>query len=564
LPNRGREQSTRWRNVVIAALLLLTEASCRGSADEATSVQRILPVLTTLSVQTAMVSLVTQQTAQLKATTLDQGGQTIAASIAWTTSAPNVATISTGGLVTAIAPGTATVTVTAAAGDVSLTRTIAVTVSAPPGVTSVSVNPPALAVIVGATGALAASVVADSGVSTTVIWSSSNVTAATVSGAGVVVAASVGVAQVCATSTFDSAKQGCATVSVIPVPVASVAVTPPSQSLYVGQAARLVATTRDASGASLADRTIAWSSSNASVATVSTSGQVDAIAQGTATISATSEGRTGAAIITVLPGSVPIDGTYALESFDGAALPATIAPGIVVDFGFATLWPSGYYDLYVRRFVNASPENYINTSGHWTAANGALQFLDGGVTSTGTGQASGRLSVSVPYGTVHALTYVRTGIAPAPPVRPFGSNPPPSFTGSLNVTGSGKSMVLSTTLTVANTDVIPHTISFSAGCQQAYLWLQVDSVRWGNPAWTSMDSAWNCSPASLSDTIAVGSQKSYSDRHPATDLTLQSGGLLPAGRYYAWVIAVLDDFYPFYPQYATVRLGWVTIDPTGP
>jgi hypothetical protein len=44
-------------------------------------------------------------------------------------------------------------------------------------------------------------------------------------------------------------------------------------------------------------------------------------------------------------------------------------------------------------------------------------------------------------------------------------------------------------------------------------------------------------------------------------LTLQSGGLLPAGRYYAWMIAAMDNFYL---QYATVRLGWVTIDPAGP
>src|SRR5207245_1525201 len=59
------------------------------------------------------------------------------------------------------------------------------------------------------------------------------------------------------------------------------------------------ATLKDASGTILTGRAIAWSSNNPSVATVSSSGLVTGVAAGSATITATSEGKSGAAAITV-------------------------------------------------------------------------------------------------------------------------------------------------------------------------------------------------------------------------------------------------------------------------
>src|SRR5207244_7837774 len=49
----------------------------------------------------------------------------------------------------------------------------------------------------------------------------------------------------------------------------------------------------------LSGRTVTWSSSNTAVATVSTSGLVSGVAPGSITISATSEGKSGTAAITV-------------------------------------------------------------------------------------------------------------------------------------------------------------------------------------------------------------------------------------------------------------------------
>jgi uncharacterized protein YjdB len=100
-----------------------------------------------------------------------------------------------------------------------------------------------------------------------------------------------------------------AVVTVTLTPVASVTVSPAAASAQVGQTILLSATTQDAAGNTLSGRTVTWATSNSSVATVNGSGLVTAVAAGSATITATSEGRNGTAAITVTapatnPGSV--------------------------------------------------------------------------------------------------------------------------------------------------------------------------------------------------------------------------------------------------------------------
>jgi uncharacterized protein YjdB len=81
--------------------------------------------------------------------------------------------------------------------------------------------------------------------------------------------------------------------------VTSVAVTPPANALIVGQTAELAATAKDASGTVIVGRTVQWATSNASIATVSSAGVVTAVGEGTATVSATVEGKTGEAEVAV-------------------------------------------------------------------------------------------------------------------------------------------------------------------------------------------------------------------------------------------------------------------------
>src|SRR2546422_5631 len=93
------------------------------------------------------------------------------------------------------------------------------------------------------------------------------------------------------------------TVTVATVPVASVAVSPATPSVTVGQTVQLTATPKDASGSPLSGRPVTWQSGNTSVATVSGSGGVGGVTAGAATITATSEGKSGTSAVTVTAGS---------------------------------------------------------------------------------------------------------------------------------------------------------------------------------------------------------------------------------------------------------------------
>ena len=81
--------------------------------------------------------------------------------------------------------------------------------------------------------------------------------------------------------------------------VATVAVSPTAPALTVGQTVQLSATLKDADGNVLTGRTVDWSSSSTATASVSATGVVTAVAEGAATISARSEGKTGQVEVTV-------------------------------------------------------------------------------------------------------------------------------------------------------------------------------------------------------------------------------------------------------------------------
>src|SRR5689334_4648948 len=82
-------------------------------------------------------------------------------------------------------------------------------------------------------------------------------------------------------------------------PVASVTIGAPAMSVTVGGTLQLAATLRDQSGNVLSGRTVAWTTSNPGVASVSSTGLVTGVATGSTTIRATSEGKSTAATITV-------------------------------------------------------------------------------------------------------------------------------------------------------------------------------------------------------------------------------------------------------------------------
>jgi hypothetical protein len=108
-------------------------------------------------------------------------------------------------------------------------------------------------------------------------------------------------------------------------PVASVTVALASSTLNPGQTTQATATTRDASNNVLTGRVIVWSSTSPAVATVSSSGVVTAVAAGSAQITATSEGKSGSAGLSVA--APPPPPPVAVASVGVSLASASLNPG---------------------------------------------------------------------------------------------------------------------------------------------------------------------------------------------------------------------------------------------
>jgi uncharacterized protein YjdB len=275
------------------ATITATSESKSGTAEITVTE---LPVAS-VDVQPTSWSLEIGQTIQLTATPKDGSGNPLSGrAVAWSSGNTAVATVDADGIVTGVGAGIALIV--AESEGQSGTAEITVTEAA---VSSVEITPSALNIEVGQTAQLTATPRDASGNALsgrTVFWSSSNTAVATVDQTGLVTGMGAGMAVIVAESEGAS---GAILVEVIDAPVASVEVTPASANVDVTHTTQLSATLRDAQGNILSGRTVTWSSSNPSVATVNASGWVTGKAEGPVTITATSEAQSGTAAITVTP-----------------------------------------------------------------------------------------------------------------------------------------------------------------------------------------------------------------------------------------------------------------------
>ena len=107
--------------------------------------------------------------------------------------------------------------------------------------------------------------------------------------------------------------------------VATVGVIPGVFSLVVGESLQLTTLSRDKVGSSLTGRSVAWATSQPTVATVSGTGTVSGVGVGSATITATVEGTVGTAVVTVSPNFPPA--AFASVAAGGAHSCALTASG---------------------------------------------------------------------------------------------------------------------------------------------------------------------------------------------------------------------------------------------
>ena len=89
-----------------------------------------------------------------------------------------------------------------------------------------------------------------------------------------------------------------------PPSVASIDILGPTADIQVGGTVQLSATAKDAQGNTLTGRTVSWSTSSGATATVSTNGLVTGVASGTASITATVDGKTASRDVRVISSPV--------------------------------------------------------------------------------------------------------------------------------------------------------------------------------------------------------------------------------------------------------------------
>ncbi|HEV2150143.1 MAG TPA: Ig-like domain-containing protein [Longimicrobiaceae bacterium] len=276
-----------------ATIIATVEGKTGAAAVSVTTDPATVPSRVMVSPRADTLSAIGAAT-QLGATVYSQAGSPMSgAVVSWTSLNSGVATVDGSGRVVAKAPGTARVV--AASGALADTATVVVRQV----IASVVVSPSAPTVQVGQTQQVSASARDANGhevPGVTFGWTSSNTAAATVNGSGLVSGVAAGTSYVTASA---GGKSAVSTVTVAAVPVATVTVSPGTASIAVGGSVDLAAVARDGSGQVLTGRPVTWATSNAGVATVSSTGVVTGVAGGTVTVTATSEGKSGTAQVTV-------------------------------------------------------------------------------------------------------------------------------------------------------------------------------------------------------------------------------------------------------------------------
>lgn len=401
-------------------------ATVDGKQGSAMVLVRAVPVAS-VTVTPATATTNVGQTVALTATPRDASGNPLSGRIVgWSSSDNAIATVSSTGVVTALAGGSVTIT----ASSEGQAGTATVTVGLVP-VATVSVTPAQSTMTVGQTVTLVANPLNAAGqplTGRTVSWSSASPGVASVSGAGVVTGVSAGNAVITATV---GGVAGSATVVVNQAPAGSVTVTPSTSTLTVGQTATLGATVRDAAGNVIAGASVTWASSATSVATVSASGVVTGVAPGTATITASSGGRSGTAAVTVNP-----------------------APAATVTVSPSTLSIQRYATSTLTAIVRDANGNVIAGAPiTWTSTNTAVAT----VSSSGTVSA-----VAVGSATVRATSGSASGTSAV-----TVTNPPVDrivVTPANPRVDEGKTIQMTATVYDANNNVIPGvTVTWTSG-----------------------------------------------------------------------------------------------------
>jgi len=384
------------------AIITATQAGASGSA-QLTVTPAVLQSIT-LSPGTASVAAGLTQPFTATGHYSDRTTQDVTNSVTWSSSDNTIATINAAGLATGAKAG-GPITITGTQGNVSGTAQFTVTAAV---LQSIGVSPNPASVAAGLSQPFTASAhysdksIQD--VTTAATWSSSDNTIATISATGVAAGLKAG-GPITITATLGSTS-GAAQLTVTGAVPQTITLTPNPASVAAGLTQQFNATGHFSDNTTQdLTNTVAWKSSDISIATVSATGAAMAVkVGGPVTITATQGDASGFAQLTVTPA--------VLQSITVSPTLASIAAGITQQFT-----ATGHYsdntsqDLTSSVTWSSSPTNVatINASG---LATGVSAGASATITAT-LGGASGSAQLTVTPAVLQSIA-VSPGTAAVP------------------------------------------------------------------------------------------------------------------------------------------------------
>ena len=393
---------------VLLLIVPLGGMACGGDDDDTTTGAS----LSSIAVAPAMATISTGNTQQFTVTGTysDKTTKTLTTGIEWESSDEAVATVSESGLATAVAEGSATITATV--GSKSATATL--TVPGPKELTAVQVTPATATVGVGTTQDFTATANYSDGssedVTATATWSSSDTAVATVDTSGVASGVAAGTATI---SAEYEGETGSSVLTVSDAQPVALTVTPATASFAAGDTEQFTATLEydDSSTQDVTDQAT-WSSDDDAIATVDAEGLAFGVAAGDTTITATFQGLSGSADVTITD-------AYVTE----VVLDPTSATGVVGGGGVQFTATAIYSD---------GTSNDVTDTATWSSSDDTIATVD--TSGVATGEAQGTVTITAEFGGV-------------------------SGTASLTISGA----------VLDSIEVTPATASIAAGTTQQYI-----------------------------------------------------------------------------------------------
>ncbi len=396
-------------SVMVLGLL----SACGSGGDNA-------PALASIEVTPNTAGGAAGTSTQLAATGIYSDGshKTITSQVAWSSSNTAIATISSGGLASAVAPGSATLS--AALQGVTGTASFAVTGAF---LVSIEVSTTKPTIAKGLTAQFVATgIFSDNSkhdLTTQVSWSATSSAVASVNSTGLVTGAGIGSTMISASS---GASTGTATLAVTPAILISIVLSPAAPSIAKGVVQQFTATGvfSDQSLEDLTDQ-VTWSSSNGAAATVGngeaatvggaavTAGVAKTAGVGSTTIVATLGSVSGNTLLTVTPAT--------LVSIQVTPPNPSIAKGLKQQFAATGIYTDQTTHDLTATATWSSGATTIATISNATGTSGLASAV--GMGSTNVKASLGAVSGSAQF-TVTPAVLVSIQVTPVNPTVPKG------------------------------------------------------------------------------------------------------------------------------------------------